>query len=60
MRSMPAFSVWVEPDTSAGADQLHGDDARRLVDVDQFDVAAVGLESRPDDLDAGFYLGTGA
>ena len=35
----------------AGADQLDGHDAGRLVHVAQLDVAAVGLDRRPDRLD---------
>ena len=58
MRSMPALSVCGRRRTRpAGSDQLDGHDAGRLVDVEQHDVAAVGLEGRADDFDGGFDLG---
>ena len=43
---------------AAGADETDRDDTGRLVDIDEFDVALVGLERGPDDFDARFDLGS--
>ena len=57
IRSMPAFSVCVDAGQVPHAPTSSTrDDAGRLVDVAQHDVAAVGLQGRADDLDGLFDL----
>ena len=58
MRSMPAFSVLVlAGQVPQAPTSVTLDDAGGLVDVAQHDVAAVGLQRRPDDFDRLFDLG---
>ena len=57
--SMPALRVWVEAGQVTQAPKSSTGDERRgvLIDLDQLDVALVGNDGRPDDLDDPLHFG---